>query len=199
MKGTNNIKEVSSSPSFYRQAQSNYLPSIVGNQVSFFHGAINNIAYHGLYPVSLFAKNIDDTSINAISFQQFIQKHIVDLEKIVLTSPHLKNVISISQLFLREFADLFIQIFSLHYQSPKLVIHIEESLNEINFEFTLSPQTKIFIVFTLENSLLSYRHGSTLHKKLVNKENLLDGFADLFAQYGIQHDLTVRSSIFAST
>ncbi|SFF45431.1 hypothetical protein [Thermoflexibacter ruber] len=197
MKGANNIKEVSSSPSFYRQTQSNYLPSIIGNQVSFFHSAINNIAYDGLYPVSLFAKNIDDASINTISFQQFIQKHIVDLEKIVLTSPHLNNVISISQSFLRQFADLFIQIFSLHYQAPKLVIHVEEFLHEVNFEFTLSPQTKIFIVFTTENSLLSYRHENKLHKQLVDKENFLDGFADLFAQYGIQYDLTVRSSIFA--
>lgn len=197
MKSTNNIKEVSSSPSFYRQLQSNYLPSIIGNQVSFFHSATNNIAYDGLYPVSLFAKNIDGASVNTISFQQFIQKHIVDLEKIVLTSPHLKNVVSISQSFLRQFTDLFIQIFSLHYQSPKLVIHVEESMNEVNFEFTLSPQTKIFIVFTAQNSLLSWRHGSKLYKKLVEKETLLDDFADLFAQYGVQHDLTVRSSIFA--
>jgi len=195
--GTTNIKELSSSPSFYRKTQSNYLPSIVGNQVSFFHSAINNIAYDSLYPISLFAKNVDYASINMISFQQFIHKHIVDLEKTMLAFPYLKHVISASQSFLRQFADLFIQIFSLHYQPPKLVIYVEEALNEVNFEFTLSPQTKIFIAFTPKSSLLSCRHGSKLHKKLIDKENLLDSFADLFAQYGIQYDLTFRSSLFA--
>jgi hypothetical protein len=199
-----NIQQVSNLSSFYRETQNSYLPSIAyGNHFSFFHsgGAINNIAYEEQYPASIFAKTLEQKYINIVSFQQFIQKQLVYLEQCSKSFYASSVSIGTGKLFLKQFFDLFAQFFALHYQAPKLVVHIdliEETniLKELGFEFTLSPQNKIFVGFTEDTYSLSYRNGQYLKKVEINSENLLENFADIFAQYGTQHDLTVRSSVF---
>ncbi len=187
-----NITQVSSSSSFYRETHSNYLPN-GGNHFSFFHsgGAMNNIAYEGQSSVSMFAKNLDLSQINMISFQQFIQKQLVtvDLSGKTPSEDHAKT-------FLKQFSDLFAYFFAPHYQSPKLIISANADSNEIGIEMTLSPHTKIFITFAEKQVLLTYRHEKELKKREINPESLLENLADLFAQYGTKHDFARSGSVF---
>lgn len=192
-----NIQQVNNSSSFYRETQDDYLPNpTYGNHYSFFHsgGVMNNITYEGQTPASIFAKTLDQAHINIISFQQFIQKQITYLEEASALSESSLPTILIAKVLLKEFCDLFIHFFAPHYQAPKIIFNIEKS--EITFELTLSPQTKIFIAIIEENIALSYRHQKELRKQTVAHDNLLESVADLFAQYGTQHDLAQNGSTF---
>jgi hypothetical protein len=190
-----NITQVSTSSSFYRETNNNYLPNN-GNQFNFSQsgGAINNIAYEGQSSVSMFAKNLDLSQINMISFQQFIQKQLVVVDSSGKT--HTEYAV---KTFLKQFSDLFVYFFAPHYQAPKLIIstsRLENGVSEIAIEMTLSPQTKIFITFADKQVFLTYRHEKELSKKEVNLESLLENLADLFAQYGTKHDLVRSGSVF---
>ncbi|TAH21665.1 MAG: hypothetical protein EAZ08_02890 [Cytophagales bacterium] len=192
----NNIPQVSNSSSFYRETQNDYLPNpVYGNHYSFFHsgGIMNNIAYEAHSPVSVFAKTLDQAYINIISFQQFIQKQIIYLETANSLSGRSPSVATAKTL-LKEFCDLFIHFFAPHYQAPKIIFHIEK--DEITFELTLSPQTKVFIAIVEENITLAYRYGKELKKIAVSPLNVLENLSDLFSQYGTQHDLAQNSSAF---
>jgi len=192
----NNIPQISNSSSFYRETQNDYLPNAIhGNHYSFFHsgGVMNNIAYEAHSPVSIFAKTLDQAYINIISFQQFIQKQIIYLQDANSLSGN-SLPIATAKTLLKEFCDLFVHFFAPHYQAPKIIFHIEK--NEITFELTLSPQTKVFIAIIEENVTLTYRHGKDLKKIPVNNLNLLENLSDLFSQYGTQYDLAQNSSAF---
>ncbi len=192
-----NIQQVSNSSSFYRETQDDYLPNATyGNHYSFFYsgGVMNNITYEGQTPASIFAKTLDQAHINIISFQQFIQKQITYLEDANFLSERSLLSVMLAKTLLKEFCDLFIHFFAPHYQAPKIIFNVEKS--EVTFELTLSPQTKIFIAIVEGNATLTYRQGKDLKKRTVNNDTLLENLADLFAQYGTQHDLVQDSSVF---
>lgn len=158
---------------------------------------MNNIGYEGQSPVSIFAPPIDKTYLSIISFQQFIQKQLVYLAEVKNNLPKdslYLNMIGVAKDLLKDLSDLFTQFFAAHYQAPKIVTNVET--NEITFEITLSPLTKIFINVIENDILLTYRHEKELKRKTVNIENILENFADLFVQYGTKHDLAQGSSIF---
>jgi hypothetical protein len=199
-----NIQQVSNSSSFYRENQaSDLIHLLYHNHSSFFHagGAINNIAYEGQSPVSIFALPIDKTYLSIISFQQLIQKQLVYLTSIERENQKEQSKnggLQFAKTLLKDLSDLFTQFFAAHYQAPKIVTNITPA--EIILEITLSPQTKVFIiVLTLGDSLeftLTYRHEKDLYRKPVTQEIILENFADLFVLYGTQHELIHGSSFF---